>query len=286
MPETTLTKISEHVYWMSPGKPDRPSLGAVVGTDFTLMLDSGASDAHTRLFVDALKAEGVAAPRYVVLTHWHWDHVFGAAEIGVPVIAHETTAAQLAVLANYDWSDSSLDARVTTGEEIIACANDIKVELPQPRTVRIKQPEIVLRDSLELRLGGVTVKIQHVGGDHAADSCVMHIMSDRVLFLGDCLYDAIYTPVRHFTTTRLFPLIDTILSFDAEHFIEGHTDTVMPRSEVEALTSKMRLAGRLVDQIGTDESAVMAAAQAETGQTPDEDTTDFIRAFIAGRNLG
>ena len=30
MPETTLTQLSDHVYWMTPGAPDRPSLAAVV----------------------------------------------------------------------------------------------------------------------------------------------------------------------------------------------------------------------------------------------------------------
>jgi glyoxylase-like metal-dependent hydrolase (beta-lactamase superfamily II) len=69
VPETTLSKISDHVYWMSPGAPDRPSLGAVVGTRHTLLLDGGASAAHARLFLDALRAEGVPPPRYLALTH-------------------------------------------------------------------------------------------------------------------------------------------------------------------------------------------------------------------------
>ena len=50
------------MYWLPPAKPDRPSLCAVVGEHATLMLDAGASDAHARLFLDALAAEGVAPP--------------------------------------------------------------------------------------------------------------------------------------------------------------------------------------------------------------------------------
>jgi hypothetical protein len=55
---TVLTKISEHVYWMPPGAPDRPSLCAVVGDRRTLMLDAGSSKAHAREFLDALSARG------------------------------------------------------------------------------------------------------------------------------------------------------------------------------------------------------------------------------------
>ena len=85
MPEAVLHRISDHVYWMPPAKPDRPSLGAVVGTDGVLMLDAGASDAHARQFLNLLTAQGIPSPDYVALTHWHWDHVFGAAEIGAHV---------------------------------------------------------------------------------------------------------------------------------------------------------------------------------------------------------
>ncbi|MBZ0302920.1 MAG: MBL fold metallo-hydrolase [Anaerolineae bacterium] len=281
MSNPALQQISEHVYWLPPAKPDRPSLCAVVGARHTLMLDSGASDAHAREFLDSLAALGGPAPDYVALTHWHWDHVFGAAEIGVPLIAHQETAQRLAVLADYDWSDAALNARVASGEEILACARDIKLELPEPRTVRIARPDVVFDQALDVHLGDVDCHIRHVGGDHASDSCVIHIQPDNVLFLGDCLYDAIYTPVRHFTHRRLFPLIEAILSFDADQFIEGHSPAVMTRSELVDLTNKMQHAARLVEQFGDDEQAALSHAD----QPTDEDTIEFVRAFIAGRSL-
>lgn len=285
MPETTLTRLTEHVYWMSPGAPDRPSLCAVAGTNFTLMLDAAASTAHGELFLDALKAEHVAAPQLVALTHWHWDHIFGAHRLNVPIIAHALTAEQIAIQATYKWTDAALDERVANGTEIAFCADNIKLELPEPRYLKIVKPHIIFRDPLDIHLGEVSVHIQHVGGDHAHDACVMHITPDRVLFLGDCLYDAIYTPVRHYTTRRLFPLLDSILSFDAEYYIEGHTPTVMTRAELVAMTDKMRLVGNLVDELGADTSAITQAVQARTGLPPDEDTRSFIEGFVAGHNL-
>jgi glyoxylase-like metal-dependent hydrolase (beta-lactamase superfamily II) len=285
VPETTLSKISEHVYWLSPGAPDRPALGAVVGTQHTLLLDGGASPAHVRLFLDALHAEGVPPPRYLALTHWHWDHVFGAAEMGVPMIAHEATAEQLAILAGYKWDNAAIDERLARGEEIEMCAADIKVELPEPRTVTIAPPEIVFSDSLEFRLGEVTCHVQHVGGDHAGDSCVMHIMPDRVLFLSDCLYNAIYTPTPHYTVGRLFPLLNTVLGFEAEQYVEGHTDAILSRADMEARAERMRFAGRLVERVGGDEREVLSAAQAQAGPLWNEDTEHFLHMFLAGRRL-
>ncbi len=285
MPETTLTKITDHVYWMSPGAPDRPSLCAVVGTSHTLMLDAAASAAHSRLFLDALSAVNVPVPDYVTPTHWHWDHIFGAAELAVPIIAHAQTAAEMKLQASYQWTDTALDERVALGTEIAFCADNIKLELPEPRDVQIILPDIVYPDSLDLHLGEVDVHMQHVGGDHASDSCVMHIMPDRVLFLGDCLYDAIYTPIRHYTTKSLFPLLDVILSFDAQYYIEGHSPNMMTRAELLELVGKMRLVGEIVDRLGNDETAVTTAVTAQMGSQLDEDTTSFIASFVTGHAL-
>ncbi len=273
-------KITDHVYWMTPDKPDRPSLAAVVGERHTLMLDSGASNAHARLFLDALAGEGVRSPRYVALTHWHWDHVFGAAEVDVPIIAHAETAERLAVMAGYEWDDTSLDKRVATHEEVESCARDIKLELPEPRVVRIELPEIIFRDALDLDLCGVTCRLQHVGGDHSRDSIVAFIEPDRVLFLGDCLYDALYARTRHYSTRRVFALLDKLDKFDADYYIEGHNSTLMDRPAFEAYSGKMRAAGILVNKIGANETAVFAAARARG--PVDEDTEFFLRAFLAG----
>lgn len=283
MPDTTLFRISDHVYWMSPGKPDRPSLCAVVGAEHTLMLDTGASATHIRLFLDALTAEGIPIPRYATLTHWHWDHIFGASELNVPLIAQSRTAGEIAALADREWDDAALDDQTAAGMLPLSWADNIKLELPEPREVRIVRPDIVFQDMLEIQLGGVTCRIQHVGGDHSDDSCVVVIEPDHVLFIGDCLCENIRAPIPYFTRKRLFPLLDTLLSFGAEHVVEGHNRSVITRAELESLADQMRLAGRLVEQHGTDEAAILKAVQEQTGMPPNEDLIELVHAFIAGR---
>jgi glyoxylase-like metal-dependent hydrolase (beta-lactamase superfamily II) len=278
------TKITQHMYWLPPSKPDRPSLCAVVGEQQTLLLDVGASSAHTNLFLEALKSERVSSPSLVVLTHWHWDHVFGAADLNVPIIAHRETRERLITLAGYDWSNEALEQRVASGAEINSCAEDIKLELPEPRTVNLALPSIVFQNSLDIELGGVTCHVRHVGGDHASDSCVIHVLPDNVLFLGDCLYPAIYAPVQHYTTEKLFPLLETILAFDAELLIEGHNETVMTRADLLPMIEKMRFAGELVAQVAGNEQELFATAKKKLGQL-DEDTDYFLRTFMAGKTL-
>ena len=262
-----LTKISEHVYWMPPGPPDRPSICAVVGERRTLMLDAGSSSAHTRAFLDALRSEGVAHPSAVVYTHSHWDHVFGGAELAALVIAHASTADQLRQLAATDWSDQGLDRRVAAGQASAQHAAHVKEELPSPRTVEVAPADVVFHDGVDLELGAVSVRVRHVGGDHCAESSVMFVEPDRVLFLGDCAYAS---PAGVLTAELAFPLHDAVLAFDAEQYVEGHGESVLSRRELESMSEKMRLA----EQAVREETPIAG---------PDEDTEYFVQAFEAGR---
>ncbi len=267
---SALTQISEHVYWMPPGPPDRPSICAVVGERRTLMLDAGSSAAHTRAFVDALRKEGGAAPSAVVYTHSHWDHVFGGAAVGGLVIAHRSTAEQLIELAATDWSDEALDRRVAAGQASLQHAAHVKEELPSPRDVEVAPADIVFDDALQLELGAVSVRVLHVGGDHCAESSVMYVQPDRVLFLGDALYGS---PDGVLTAELAFPLHEAILGFEADLYVDGHGESVLSRREIEALIEKMRAAERAV----REGSAISA---------PDEDTEYFVQAFGAWRATG
>jgi glyoxylase-like metal-dependent hydrolase (beta-lactamase superfamily II) len=261
-----LRKISQHVYWLPPGAPDRPSLCAVVGDRWTLMLDGGSSATHARDFLSDLVAETGTTPSAVVYTHSHWDHVFGGAEVGGLVIAHAQTASQLLELAKRDWSDEALDERVAAGLSSPQHAAAVKQELPSPRTVEVAPADIVFDDRIEIDVGGVTVDVLHVGGDHSADSCVMSVNPDGVLFLGDC-FGASATGA--LTSQSAFQLRDVILGIAAEHYVEGHHEAVSSRSEIVELFEKMRLAEHAVLEGRTIDSA-------------DEDTEYFFQAFRAG----
>ena len=58
-----LTKVTEHVYWLPPGPPDRPSLCAVTGDRWTLLLDARLVSGNTRTLLDGLAAAGSPVPR-------------------------------------------------------------------------------------------------------------------------------------------------------------------------------------------------------------------------------
>ena len=228
-------KISEHVYWLPPGPPDRPSLCAVVGERGTIWLDAGSSAAHAREFLAFLAENGVGKPSHMVLSHSHWDHVFGAAELGAYVVAQELTAGYLDELAELDWSDDALERRLASGNASSQHVENVKAELPSPRTVDVAHADIVFREGVRFALGGVRVEARHVGGDHADDSTVAFVEPDGVLFLGDCLYEA---PSGGYTADRAQPLVEAVRSFGAELHVEGHNESVLSRAQLDEMIAE------------------------------------------------
>jgi glyoxylase-like metal-dependent hydrolase (beta-lactamase superfamily II) len=287
VPDFIIQQLTRHVRWL-PADPatDRPILGAITGTSGTLMVDAGNSPAHAAYFLAELERAGLPAPSFVALTHWHWDHVFGTASLPVPTVAHVETRRAVAAMAGLDWSDAALDRRVAEGTEIAFCRDMIKAELPDRSALRIRPPEIGFSHELELDLGGVTCRIIHVGGDHAADSSIVYVPEDGVMFLGDCIYADIYREPRRYTLGRLLPLLDRLETYPAECYLPSHHDAPLGRAEFQAELELLRTVGAIVAEHGPDEAAILAAIQRQRGAPATEDEIDVMREFIAGLEEG
>lgn len=283
MNQSRLNQITDHVYWLSPdARTDRPVLGAIMGKYGALIVDAGNSPAHAALLLDDLSKIDGAHPKYVVLTHWHWDHVFGMAAFDVPVIAHQETKRVVEQMAQMDWSDAALDRRVQEGSEIEFCRDMMKIELPDRSHLGLRSPDISFVNQVEFDLGGVTCLIKHVGGDHSDDSSIVYIPGDNVVFLGDCLYEDLYHGPGNYTTRKLFPLIEELLNCNADYYLFGHESEPMPQAQMIKFASVLKSIGRKVDQLGEQRELILKWAEETIGKSSDEDYVGLVDAFLAG----
>jgi glyoxylase-like metal-dependent hydrolase (beta-lactamase superfamily II) len=275
MSECRLERASEHVWWFTPDdSTDRPALAVVAGTEASVLLDVGASPAHTHALMQALEPLGLPPLRCAVLTHWHWDHSFGGAALDVPIAAHGLTAAELAREAALDFGDDALAARVARGEELAFCAEMMRLELPDRSTLRIVEPTLVFGDEgIELHLGGVTCTVRRLGGDHAVDSCVTHVVEDGLVFLGDCLYPRLHAPTPHLTIAGIRALADRIDAYRADVAILGHGPDLLDAAALARELAGLRGASDRVERLGDD--ALATAADAGDRET--------LELLIAGR---
>jgi glyoxylase-like metal-dependent hydrolase (beta-lactamase superfamily II) len=283
MSDLQLTQISDHVHWLAPdGKTDRPVLGAIIGSEGTLIVDAGASPAHANLLLDKLRNISGADPEYVVLTHWHWDHVFGSSVFDCPLISHSETQQLVEEMSTLDWSDTALDQRVENGTEIEFCRDMMKVEMPDRSSLILKVPDRVFETDLEIDLGNIKCQIVHVGGDHSSDSSIVYVQEEKILFLSDCMYVDLHHGTPSYTTRKLFPLIDKILSFDAEHYLFGHHEKPMDKKKMIEFTDSLRLTGKHIDAIGDNKEKILENLQEVLQRPPSSDEIEDLDAFLAG----
>ena len=247
-----------------------------------MVVDAGNSPAHADQLIAGLSRFGPVRQTYLAITHWHWDHVFGASAFAAPMFAHEQTRRLVAHMAQLEWSDEALDQRVRDGTEIAFCRDMIRAEWPNPRHPRIRVPDVTFTNRIEFNLGGVVCAVQHVGGDHSPDSCVMHIPEDRVLFLGDCLSPDLHHGPPRYTMEKVVPLLDALLAFDADQFLYGHDLEPVSRTEFDAFAALLRSVGLTVQRLGLDRTEILRALPPAEGTTTDQDVVELTDAFLAG----
>jgi len=280
-----LNQISENVFWTPPESlTDRPVLGYVRGSRRNLLVDAGNSPAHIKWMYTLLREKDLPLPELVVLTHWHWDHVFGASTTAATVIAQHETMHKVQSMTLLDWRDKALDQRVEDGEEITFCRDCMKLELTnlERAKLQLKSPDIGFEDHILIDLGDVQCRVEHVGGDHSSDSTVIFVEPDGVLFVGDCLYPAVYDEPPTYTTERLFPLLDKITSYNAEWIIYAHSDEPVSRTDYAEIDRQLRTIGSLVDEHHGSCEAVTAALVDRGIDLADETVQERLEAFLSG----
>jgi glyoxylase-like metal-dependent hydrolase (beta-lactamase superfamily II) len=284
MASQRLNRISAHVYWLPPDSAtDRPVLGAVIGRKGTLVVDAGNSPAHADVLKNELKRIGAPAPKYVVLTHSHWDHWFGMAAFDVPAVASLETRQNLEAQSKLDWGDEALDARVEAGLEIAFCRDMLRKEIPDRSRLVLRPPEVAFRDQLEVDLGDITCRVVHVGGDHASDSSVVFVPEEGIVFLSDCLNADIYHTPPRYTPKGVVGLIERLRQCPGEYYFWGHGQEPMPREELDGFLSLLEVTAVLVESGLVERQALLQAVEQRLGRPLGEDDVQDVAAFVAGK---
>ncbi|RYY92644.1 MAG: MBL fold metallo-hydrolase [Comamonadaceae bacterium] len=150
-----------------------PNCGFIVGRDSVLAIDTRATPAMARQFIEAIRSVTPLPVRHVFLTHYHAVRVLGAAAFGpdVTVIASEGTHGWIRERGQADYeSERGRFPRLFQGHE----------EIPG-----LTQPHMTFGDRLTLWLGDLEVQLLHVGRGHSRGDSVAWIPSQKVLFAGD-----------------------------------------------------------------------------------------------------
>jgi glyoxylase-like metal-dependent hydrolase (beta-lactamase superfamily II) len=152
----------------------------------SVIVDAGHSPAHAREIQAAMRAAGLPEARWLIYTHHHWDHVWGAcAWPGVEIVGHVAGERLLRAEAARPWSHRYLREQVRANPRLGPSFRARALAVDSWDGFAVLPPTRTFADELTLPTG---VVVRHVGGRHAADSTVVLVPDSGVALLGDCFY--------------------------------------------------------------------------------------------------
>jgi cyclase len=202
-------KIADGVYYATVMRPGLGSNNVVIINDTDVVIvDSGTSPAAARAFVEDVKKLTDKPIRYVVNTHWHYDHTAGNQIFGpeVQIIATDHQRQMLAtvdVLHREPFLTSqvtNLAARIDTlTKQVAAEANAqqkaaLQKELAHAQRFQRENSEIKVTPvnvhfstKMVLHRGSREINLLFLGRGHTAGDTVIFLPKERIVATGDLM---------------------------------------------------------------------------------------------------
>ncbi|KAF5052567.1 Metallo-beta-lactamase superfamily protein [anaerobic digester metagenome] len=276
-----LIKLTDRIYYMpNDDRTDRPLLGLICGDKYSLVIDAGNSPAHANEFLTDVCKLHIPPLKYLVLTHWHWDHVFGIEAMNLITVCNNRTKENLDKMQKLTRDDFKLDQRVSNGEEIEFCSKMIKLEMPVRDGFITGNADITFKESLEIDLGGIHCLVDHVGGCHSEDSTIIYIPDEKTIFLGDCICEDIYSGEWSYSRDKLLPMIHKIKKYDALYYLTSHYHPESKEEFFNYLNELIRIGNFVGNEYIVNE--VIERYTQFYGKAPNEDEICSICSFIHG----
>jgi glyoxylase-like metal-dependent hydrolase (beta-lactamase superfamily II) len=222
----------------SRGSEGRPNAGFIVTSDGVVVVDALGSPRDGERLLRTIRATTSQPVKWLVLTHHHPDHHFGAIvfrRAGARVIAHP---------------DRRVLAAEAGPEELVADWTRVVGRRAMRGFEYADAPDRPVTGSDTLRLGGRTIVVFHPGAAHTAGDLMVWLPTERVLFAGDILIEDGMTMVVDGSSTALLHALELIDNLKPASAVPGHgaipirpADLVArTRAEIDSLRVDMRQA--------------------------------------------
>jgi glyoxylase-like metal-dependent hydrolase (beta-lactamase superfamily II) len=242
-PAFTFNKIAEGVYHaIGTGSLLVMSNASIVeGDRDVLVVDSHVSPGGAWALQEELKAITKKPIRWVVNSHYHFDHSHGNQIYGpeVQIIGHDFTYTQMAAGKSQDspareFFLAGIPGSIKTLEGRLAAATDGKTRaqleeqlaaqrnnLEGTNAVKPTPPTMTLSQTMTLHLGAREVRLLFLGRGHTAGDVVVYLPKERIVATGDLLIEGPSYMGDAFVPEWI-QTIDVLKGVDFETVLPGH----------------------------------------------------------------
>ena len=237
----------------------------VLSNDGVLVFDSNGTPAAAAAVLAEIKRLTPQPVRYVVHSHWHWDHWYGAevykrAFPDVKVVAHEKTSALMAgpaVAFNKPGLEAQLPTYIRSLEQRVADAEaasppsanlpalrealeEARYFLEQKRSVTHTLPDVTFTDRLDLTLGERQVQLLNFGRGVTPGDAVLVLRSERIAAIGDLIVNPITFALSGYPTEWVRTL-ERLDQLPVDVMVSGHGEPLRDRRLLHATLEVFRL---------------------------------------------
>ena len=207
-------RVSSNIYVFTSDLYAQVTAGAIITRDGAILVDSLPFPAEAHEMADFVGWVCRPGVRYVVLTHYHADHTYGAYLFPqADVVAHARCRTLLATIG-------------------VPALEEVRVEVPDLEEVVLRLPDITFDDGdIGLRLGGRMVRLIHVPG-HTQDSVMVYVEDDRVLFAADTVMPV--PSIADGDVDTLRASLRKVTELPIENMVQGHGEVIL-RGEVQGV---------------------------------------------------
>lgn len=220
------------------GSEGRANAGFIVTRDGVVVIDAEGSPRDGTTLLQTIRSVTKAPIRWLILTHHHPDHHFGAVvfrKAGARVIAHPDTRTL--------QSEGGPDAAMIDWIRVVGLDAMRGFEYADT-------PDRPVTGTDTLRVGERTIVVRHPGPAHTPGDLVVWLPKERVLFAGDILIEDGVTMLVDGQSPALLAALDLIDSLNPAVAVPGHgaipTDpralVQKTRDYVDGLRADMRTA--------------------------------------------
>ena len=260
-PAFEFTEVVDGVYCAS-GTGNLPAwcnAAIIINESDVVIVDTHVSPAAAAALLEELKEITQKPVRYVINTHFHFDHVFGNQIYpdDVEIIGHEFTRDAIASGGSnsgraYDWYIGRIPSQIASLREKLDSVSDPeeRTELEQSvanqenflasvSVVEPTAPNISFSQHLTLYRGEREIRLLFLGRGHTGGDVVVHLPREGILITGDLIYESL-----SYMGNGYFPewveTLEHLKSLEFDWIIPGHGQPFQERKRIDYLQSYLR----------------------------------------------